>query len=66
MKTDRRKAGLDVRTLGAWLSISGGNRLMLFGRWLALPFVLAAFVSVAQAQQGAYLDPKLTPAEQPA
>jgi beta-glucosidase len=36
---------------------------MLFGRWLALPFVLAAFVSVAQAQQGAYLDPKLTPAE---
>jgi beta-glucosidase len=36
---------------------------MLFGRWLAFPLALAALVSVAQAQEAPYLNPKLSPAE---
>ena len=39
------------------------NALMLFGRWLAFPLALAALVSVAQAQEASYLNPKLSPAE---
>jgi beta-glucosidase len=36
---------------------------MPFGRWLAFSLALVAFVSVAQAQDAAYLNPKLSPAE---
>jgi beta-glucosidase len=36
---------------------------MLLRRWLFLTFAFAVFTSVAQAQQAAYLDTKLTPAE---
>jgi beta-glucosidase len=36
---------------------------MLLRRWLTLSLVLVVVASVAQAQQAAYLDPKLSPAE---
>ena len=32
-------------------------------RWLTLPFVFAVFAIISHAQQAAYLDPKLSPAE---
>jgi beta-glucosidase len=36
---------------------------MRYGRWLTFSLVLAALVSVAQAQEAPYLNPKLSPAE---
>ena len=36
---------------------------MLLRRWLTLPLVFAAFSFVSNAQQAAYLDPTLSPAE---
>jgi beta-glucosidase len=62
MRTTGRKAGPAARPLVRGLNF-WRNALMLFGRWLAFPLALAALVSVAQAQEALYLNPKLSPAE---
>jgi beta-glucosidase len=41
----------------------GGNTFMKSYRWFALPLIFAALTAVAQTQQAAYLDTKLSPAE---